>query len=485
MNIVEPIHEHARAKGDAPAVFLRHRRVTWRELSEFIDAAAVLFRRRGLAAGQRVGLCCEGPLLHLVAALGLAQAGVAHVALPAGDLHSARQRIIDKLRLDAVIADKQPVLESQPNGLLFDRVPKFPAKSRPEVPPPHGDADMGWLILQSSGTTGEPKFAELSHALSMARFERFPSLYGCGPDDVFWPVSRLEFVVAKQRAVCALQAGAAVCLAARGPITAELLDFLRRSGVTLACGTPLQMHNLLALVDQTQPLPALRAFEVRSATVSERLRREFREKFCPGLHVVYGTNEGEALAIASPELQSRVRDTVGVATPSMEIQVVDPDGVPLAPGGVGEVRARGAGVVSRYIDNAEATARSFRDGWFHPGDIAFMTAEGAVVLQGRKDDMMICDGMNIYPAEIENALLEHPAVKEAAAYPIKHPQAQDMPAAAVTLESPATEQELIRHCRERIGLSYPRVVRIMDELPRNPMGKVLKRKLSAEGLPAA
>jgi acyl-coenzyme A synthetase/AMP-(fatty) acid ligase len=485
VNVVDPIHEHARTHPQATALVLPRRLMAWSELSSTIQGSALLFHRRGLQAGQRVGLSFDSPGLHLVASLALAEIGAAHVALPLREPPAQRRLIAERLGLAAVISDSAQVVREFPDAQFFDRLARIAPDKSPQLAPRCGDAQAGWLILQSSGTTGEPKFAELSHEKAMARSARFPTLYGCGAQDVFWPLSRLDFVVAKQRAVYALHAGAAVYLRGFSPIGAAHIEAARDGGVTLACGTPSHMHQLLDAAKAPHPIPTLRAFEVRSATISEKLRAAFRESICEGLQVVYGTNEGEALAIAPPALQRDVPGTVGRATPSMEVQVVDESGMPLPACETGEVRARGAGVIDRYIGNPAATARSFRDGWFHPGDLAFMTADGAVVLQGRKDDMMIFDGMNIYPAEIENALLAHPAVREAAAYPVRHARLQNIPAAAVTLHSPVSEEELIRHCRERIGSRHPRRVRIMDELPRNAMGKVLKRSLAADAATAS
>jgi acyl-CoA synthetase (AMP-forming)/AMP-acid ligase II len=141
------------------------------------------------------------------------------------------------------------------------------------------------------------------------------------------------------------------------------------------------------------------------------------------------------------------------------------------------VRVRGEGVIKAYLDNPEATARHMRGGWFHPGDLASFTARGALVLQGRTDDMMIFDGLNIYPAEIERALLQHPAVAEAAAFPVRSKVHQDRPAAAVVLRHPAPERDIKAWCRERIGSAAPHLVLILAGLPRNAGGKVVKREL--------
>lgn len=238
---------------------------------------------------------------------------------------------------------------------------------------------------------------------------------------------------------------------------------------------------------------------LRVSSILLALVEALRRVVSPNLYVAYATNEGEALTLADPALQALVPDTVGRPTASIELQIVDEEGRALPAGRTGEVRVRGPGVITAYLENPEATARAFRDGWFYPGDLAWLTPEGALMLQGRKDDMMIFDGMNIYPAEIENALLAHPAVREAAAFPLRHERFQDVPFAAVTLHAGAadgtagdggaaddrvSERDLMEHCRRLIGIRYPKGVLVLDEFPRNPMGKILKRKLAEQAADA-
>jgi acyl-CoA synthetase (AMP-forming)/AMP-acid ligase II len=204
----------------------------------------------------------------------------------------------------------------------------------------------------------------------------------------------------------------------------------------------------------------------------------FKSKINRNLYIVYGTNEGEALALASPSLQEQIPNTVGIAARSIDIEIVDEHAKRKPALDTGEVRVRGPGVITTYLNNAEATAKSFKDGWFYPGDLGYLTEEGALVLQGRKDDMMIFDGINIYAAEIETVLSAHPAVNDVASFAIKHERYQDVPVAAVTLKELVSEKELIDFCRIPLGIKHPKRIFILKEFPRNQMGKVLKHELS-------
>ena len=416
------------------------------------------------------------PVIHLVTALALARMGVAHIAIAASESDHVGNELSKKLELKAIVSDLEKVVAAKSNALLLKKLAIVNINSAQKESLRSTEGNLTWLILQSSGTTGESKFSELSHNTANDRFGRFLPLFKCNYDDIFWAASRPDFVVSKQRLTFSLLTGAAVCLPRVGTISAELINFLNHQKVSLACGTPSHLHQL---IEVGISIPSLRVFEARSAFINEKLRLDFKSKINHNLHIVYGTNEGEALALASPTLQLQAPNTVGVATESIDIEIVDENDKPKLALDTGEVRVRGPGVVTKYLNNPEATAKSFKDGWFYPGDLGYLTEEGALILQGRKDEMMIFDGINIYPAEIENVLSSLPAVNDTAAFAIKHEKFQDVPVAAVTLKVPISEKELIDFCKTQLGIKHPKRIFILKEFPRNPMGKILKRDLSS------
>jgi len=475
-NLVDRLNRYSAERPGATAVITPQRRASWAELDAIVWSAAFRLHESGIRAADRIGIAMLHPVGHLVVSLALARIGAAQVALPVIEGKKVNSAIAETLGLKRILCDLPKLRDEIPRALLLDSLETRPVAPARKEAIAARDPALTWLILQSSGTTGSPKFAELSHGDALARFARYLPLFNCTENDIFWPVSRLDFVVAKQRTVYAMLAGASACLPVGMSLSREMVDFVRQAGVTLACGTPSHLHQLVAIGES---IPSLRVFEARSAMIDEKLRTSFRTTVSPGLHIVYATNEAETITLADPALQAQVANTVGRPVAPLEVQVVDGEGRVLPAEQTGEVRVRGPGVASAYLDNPQATARSFRDGWFHPGDLAYLTQEGALVLLGRKDDMMIFDGMNIYPAEIENALLSHPAVREAAAFPARHERFQDVPMAAVTLSGSVSERALIEHCRNLIGIRHPRRVRIVQEFPRNAMGKILKRELVA------
>jgi acyl-CoA synthetase (AMP-forming)/AMP-acid ligase II len=200
-------------------------------------------------------------------------------------------------------------------------------------------------------------------------------------------------------------------------------------------------------------------------------------RLTPRLVVLLGCAEMGILTSTRGVEGSWMPDTVGHPVRYGELEIVDNRGRLLPPGQVGEIRVKRDGIVNGYFDDPAADARFFRDGGFYPGDLACWSDDGQVLFKGRADDMMVMGGTNIFPVEIENCLQEHPHVVEAIAFPLPSTRHGDVPAAAVRVRGDVSEAELIGFCRERLGRCRPRAVMVVDDFPRNAMGKPLKREM--------
>ena len=138
------------------------------------------------------------------------------------------------------------------------------------------------------------------------------------------------------------------------------------------------------------------------------------------------------------------------------------------------------GMIDGYYDDPIETAAKFRNDWFYPGDLGSLTKDGQLVVHGRADDMMILNGINIYPSEVERAFDAHPNVAASAAFPVKSRIHGEIPVVALELKlgSQITEAELLAYAREKLGMRGPRKIMLLDKLPRNALGKVLKTELA-------
>ena len=242
--------------------------------------------------------------------------------------------------------------------------------------------------------------------------------------------------------------------------------------------SPLHGADLLAASRVEGMLPAYTAVRVGGARVPIALRRAIMSAASPRLFVSYGTTETSLVAIADPTMHD-ARETVGPPAAGVTVEVLRPDGLCAAPDEIGEIRIRAPGMATGYVDDAAATSKHFRDGWFVPGDLASLGADGRLCLHGRRDDMMIMNGINIFPAEIERTLEAHPAVEAAAAFPIPSAVHGQIPVAAVELREgcACTASELVGYARGALGVRAPRRVEILAALPRNAQGKIVRREI--------
>jgi acyl-CoA synthetase (AMP-forming)/AMP-acid ligase II len=207
-----------------------------------------------------------------------------------------------------------------------------------------------------------------------------------------------------------------------------------------------------------------------------------REAFARGgvaFYVEYGAREASGIASTYPVDPDPSLETVGPPLPTAELEIVDGEGNAVPRGEIGEIRVRTTAMIHAYHRDPVATSRHFKDGWFHPGDLGSLTANGSLCLHGRADDMMNMNGIKIFPAEIERTLEGDPAVRAAAAFGLPSPMHGQIPVAAVELHDPATHSvaALLARARERLGVRAPRKIFVVDALPRNATGKVLKREL--------
>jgi acyl-CoA synthetase (AMP-forming)/AMP-acid ligase II len=205
------------------------------------------------------------------------------------------------------------------------------------------------------------------------------------------------------------------------------------------------------------------------------------ELFGPRMYNLYGQGESPMTITGLPEVfhQSRMKlETCGFARTGVEVRVVDENDAELPPGEVGEIVTRSDCVMAGYWQNPEATARTLRGGWLHTGDLGSLDAEGFLTIRDRSKDMIISGGSNIYPREIEEVLLRHPAVAECSVVGRTHPEWGEEVVAFVVLKTPVKPEELDTLCLDNIArFKRPRSYLFVDSLPKNNYGKVLKTEL--------
>lgn len=475
MNVTIPIHHHALQFPRKPAVIASSDTLSYGRLDDLIWRGMGYFGEQGLKPGDRVGLVVPDPLLHLLAALSLSRLGVAyHAVAPAGGA-GLLDPVLERIGACAVVAAIAMPGSARPH-IPVTAARLTTATGRRPGEPAHGP-DLPWRFVSTSGTTGRPKLFSLSHGNLLALMRRIEIAIPVSCNDVSMAMSGLDFLSATRRVFRDLVGGGTVVLAPSGGYEA-CVETMVRTRVNRAHAGPWAISHFLADSRHDAAFRRLTVLECGGSIVAERLRRQVLDRWTLGLQTIYGTNEITPIATALGNQSLTSPDTVGWPVPMGEVQIVDEDQKPLAVGQVGHIRIKDLQMVRRYWDDEAATRLAFRDGWFHPGDLGAWSETGEILFKGRADDMMIFDGINIYPSEIENCLMQHPDVVEAVAFGLGHERHGAVPVAAALVSRPAEPQALETFCRDRLGSRGPQRILILREFPRNARGKPIKGEMA-------
>jgi long-chain acyl-CoA synthetase len=457
----------ARRRADAPAVVWDGGALTWRELDLRAGGAARRLSRRGVRAGDTVALLLPNGWGFVAALWGVLKLGA--TAAPLNPLLAADER-------DKILAHLEPALVlDEPLGdeeAVCDSV----------------DGTAPALVLYTSGSTGRPRGAVLSHAaLGKANESWAGPVMRLTQEDVVLAALPLAHSFGLNGALLApLLAGATVAVVER--FTPEsALRAIGRHRVTVLPAVATMFQRMLDLPDLSETAcSTLRLAVSGAAPCPWELAEEWRRR--SGVRIVRGYGMTELfrpisyLADDPADVPADLKDAIGRPVPGVQVRVVDEDGRPLAAGEPGELWIRTPAAMDGYLRAEEETRAVLRDGWFRTGDLGTVSAEGFVSVVGRKKDLILRGGYSVVPGEVEAALLDHPAVAEAAVVGTPDALLGEEIAAFVTLRPGARVDapELVSFCRERLAaFKYPRRVSIVTELPKSATGKVLKWRLGS------
>jgi len=345
--------------------------------------------------------------------------------------------------------------------------------------------DDSATILYTSGTTGNPKGAMLTHRNLYLNAEYYAEGLGANENWVgicLLPLSHLLSLAAGQFVL--FGRGATMHVMERFvPDQAAMTIAHHKINYTFAVPTVYAM--LLSLPDEPQyDLSSLEVCITTGSMTPLDLRKRFEEKFDCQTIQAYGQVESSPVITMDRLDKPRKFASVGYPLPHIEVKIVDDEDRTLPPNQHGEICARGHCVMKGYWKNSEGTREAIKDGWLHTGDIGMIDEDGYVYIFDRKKDMIICGGYNIYPIEIENLLYENPKVLEASVVAVPDERLGEIPKAYVVLKpgKKATEQEIMDYVKDRLAAYKKlRAVEFLDALPKGPTGKILRRALRERG----
>jgi long-chain acyl-CoA synthetase len=337
------------------------------------------------------------------------------------------------------------------------------------------------VILYTSGTTGTPKGAELTHANLKTNCEITRDMFGIGGDVVTLGALPLFHSFGQTCGMNAtLAAGGTLSLIPRFE-PGKALEIIERDKVNLFQGVPTMYSALLHHEGHEKfDTATLELCVSGGSAMPVELMRSFEEAFGCKILEGYGLSESSPVASFNRPDRERKPGSIGIPIEGVEMKVVDDDGNDVPQGEVGEIVIRGHNVMKGYWNKPDETGETLIDGWLHTGDIAKIDEDGYFFIVDRKKDLIIRGGYNVYPREIEEVLYEHPAVREAAVIGVKDDNLGEEVGAAVALKDgeEASAQELRDFVKEQVAAyKYPRRVWFVDDLPKGPTGKILKREI--------
>ncbi|MEV7320721.1 long-chain fatty acid--CoA ligase [Streptomyces sp. NPDC093970] len=493
MNLAQLVADGARTRPDRPALRLGDTVVSYRTLDARSARTAGMLRERGLRPGDRVALMLPNVPEFALVYYGVLRAG--GVVVPMNPLLKSREIVYhlgdsgarllfawhdfaDEARAGAHEADVDAVVVAP--GVFEERIDSAAPLAEPAE---RRDGDTA-VILYTSGTTGRPKGAELTHA-NLDRNCRIAAaeLIRLTEDDVIFGGLPLFHAFGQTCTLnSAVVAGACLTLLPRFD-AAQALEIVQRHGVTVFAGVPTVYGRLVREPGrEAYDVSRLRVCVAGGAALPAQVLDDFRAAFDCAVLEGYGLSETSPI-VAANTLESGARPgSVGLPISGVQVRVVNADdGREVPPGEPGEITVRGHNVMKGYWQRPAETAAAIRDGWFHTGDLGRLDKDGYLWLVGRQKDVIIRGGYNVYPREVEGVLYEHPAVADAAVVGIPDRDLGEEVGAAVVLRPGArtTAEELRAFVKGRVAAyKYPRRVWFVDTLPKGPTGKILKREVA-------
>ncbi len=336
-------------------------------------------------------------------------------------------------------------------------------------------------ILFTSGTTGAPKGVLSTHRNTLAVLDRWASAVTLRHGDRYLLVNPFSHTFGYKAGIVACLLRAATMVPVEKFDARAAADLIETESITVLAGPPTVFTDLLRV---GRTYPALRLAGTGGAAIPERLVDRIRDELgAAEVFTAYGLTEsiGVVSVCAPGEPAAVTARTVGNALPGSEIRIIGPDGAEVPAGLPGEIVVRGPNVMGGYLDDPEATARTVdREGWLYTGDVGTLDAGGYLHITDRLKNMFIVGGFNVYPAEVEQALLEYPGIADVAVIGVPDDRLGEVGAAfVVTEDGTAFDIDAVAAwCRDRLaGYKVPRAVRVVDRLPRNATGKIRKRDL--------
>jgi long-chain acyl-CoA synthetase len=454
-------------------------RATYAGFAARVERAAASLRGRGLQPGDAVAAAAGNSLDLATLLFACARAGLVMVGLNTRLAPAQWDYMVEHMQARLLLAEPRfPLPGAEDLAAVLREAPEQ-AWSYDVAEQPAEDAT--YAVVYTSGTTGRPKASQVVHRCTVHSAMSYQRVLRLEPGDATAVLFPMYYVTAMHAHVMPAVLAGATCVLVDVTTPRDYVEVLREHRVVWAYAVP-SWWRLCVRLDGFRDLPHLRLLAAGGAPFPTDLEEELRRRL-PGVGLmdVYGLSETHSPATLAPDDVVRSRPgSVGRPLPCMEVEVRDDDGRVLPPGQPGSLWLRGSLVTSGYARDPEATARAIVDGWFDTGDVARVDDEGHVYVLDRTKDMINRGGTKVFPAEVEALLRRHPAVDDVAVVGVPDALAGEAVAAFVVPAAPVTAAEVRAWVREGMAdYAAPKLVELVDALPRGATGKTDKQALRA------
>jgi len=495
MNLATAFSHSAQKLSHKTAIYFGDKEISYADLlAQSLAVGGHLQSRLGVGPGDRVGLWLKNCPEFVSSVFGILHAGAIVVPInnflkPAETAYILNDGGIDVLITDADLAAHFPALQAERPSLKILKVEDFTAEIASQPSPltrsERSAQDLA-VIIYTSGTTGKPKGAMLSHGNLLHNVESCRIVLSAAPDDSFAVILPLfhTYMMTVGIFLPFTTGGNIVLVKSLHPPRAMVQEIFSRHA-TILPAVP-AFYRMMLGAQLPTPIP-IRIFISGSAPLPMQTLREFEEKFKVPLIEGYGLSEASPVVSKNPLKGARKAGSIGIPIANVEMSVQDDDGKILGANETGEICVRGGNVMMGYWNQPEETKKALRNGWLLTGDVGHRDDDGYYYITDRKKDMLIVNGINVYPREIEEVIYHYPGVKEAAVIGRPDERRGELPLAFV---SPADGQtldakELLQFIRGKLAdYKVPKEVVVLPALPKNATGKILKtelRKMAARG----
>lgn len=496
MNVIQNVEQAAKVFPDKTAIIFENRQISYSELYRHACRLSDTMKRQGIQKGDRIALYLPNIPEFVLCYL---------AALKLGAIAVSVNPMLKSAELDYLLNDSGSVLLCTVGELLPNVKPQdytdlkqvLVCEGDPQGNPTIGewitqgseggrtrdlDREENAVILYTSGTTGFPKGATLTHGNVVSNSWCAAHHAGFTAEDrmsLFLPLFHVfgqNFIMNGTFNACA------TLVLYRRFVPDAVLSSVAADRVSMFFAVPTIFINLLNMDPSTIDLSSVRYEFSAAATMPEEISLKWKERFGRIIHEGYGLTESSPFACYNHDYHHK-SGSIGTPVENVEIKILDEFDQEVDVGQWGEICIKGPGVMNGYWKKPEQTARALRNGWLHSGDIGKKDHDGYVYIVDRVKDMINAAGFKIWPAEVEHYLYRHPAIKELAVYGEPHPEKGETVCAAIVLKDgrQATSEEIIAYCRENMAnYKVPSRVEFVDELPKSATGKILKRMLRGD-----